>query len=117
MEDEQIKEYITALLQPTLQSLNAAVQSLNAVEQRLQSGLDARLQVVDQLLLERHALQVNAMAVNDARFAALIAYVTGQDVGAALEASRDGFKSKHPALFDAALWRVEPDWLIALQRR
>lgn len=117
MENEEVRRLILQVLQPTLTALDHATQGLEGTEDRINRRMDAHMLVINQLLTERHAAQVNAMAMNDPRFAALVAYVTGGDVGQAFDRSREVFRDRHPGVFDDARWGTEPDWLAALRAR
>lgn len=86
------------------------------LESSLSASLAARLLIVDQLLAEKEARAANAMAVNDARFAGLIAYVQGQDPQAAFDRQREVFRDAHAGVFDPEAWGTEPDWLSALRK-
>lgn len=127
MEDSEIKAYIRELLQPVLVELNNLLEPLNAQRDvskalrsefvELQNRVAAQHLLTEQLLIERQAQLMNAIAVNDARFAALIAYLTGNDVQEAFVAFREKFRNTNPAQFDERAWNVAPEWLVALMRR
>lgn len=100
-----------------LEALTNATQVFKGEDNRLQRLINSRLLVIDQQLAERHAKQVNAIALSEAKFDAVIAYLVGHDVDEALVRRREIFRERHAELFDPLLWQVEPDWLTALKRR
>ena len=128
MEKDEVIALLTAFakqLQDILEKgVHASRDELNAQQLQRFAAVDKvlaeyRTWVIDTAnqVAEDSARVANAMAVNDARFRAVVAYLSGDDPGQAFASSREVSRQRLGDRFDPLLWNEEADWLAKMRRR
>lgn len=102
---------------PEVQRLARRVDTLEAVVTQLGSKLmtmSVNMQQLNEQAEQDHARYLNALGTLEARQAATVAAMKGDDAREAFEAFRERFAEANPNVYDPTAWGQRPDWLAKL---
>ncbi len=102
---------------PEVQRLARRVDTLEAVVTQLGSKLmtmSVNMQQLNEQAEQDHARYLNALGTLEARQAATVAAMKGEDAREAFEAFRERFAEANANVYDPTAWGQRPAWLAKL---